>query len=59
MKSHVYSYYKEDLRKEIKREFFLERGYGEGRPSMGKAPILQFLKISYLPEYFVNLTLYL
>lgn len=48
----------EAYKKKIKQEFFPERGYGEGRPSVGKAPILQFLKVSYLPEYLVDLMLY-
>ncbi len=48
----------EFYKKKIKREFFPEKGYGMGRPSIGKAPILQFLKISYLPIHLVDLMLY-
>ena len=48
----------DEYKRRIKREFFPERGYGEGRPSVGKAPILQFLKISSAPDKLIDLMLY-
>lgn len=48
----------DEYKKRIKREFFPERGFGGGRPSVGKAPILQFLKISSNPEHLIDLMLY-
>lgn len=48
----------DEYKKRIKREFFPEKGFGGGRPSAGKAPILQFLKISTSPDKLVDLMLY-
>src|SRR5438477_5289117 len=48
----------DEYKRRIKREFFPERGFGGGRPSVGKAPILQFLKISTFPDKLVDLMLY-
>lgn len=47
-----------EYKKRIKLEFFPEKGYGEGRPSVGKAPILQFLKVSSSRENLIDLMLY-
>lgn len=48
----------DEYKRRIKREFFPERGFGGGRPSVGKAPILQFLKISSAPDRLIDLMLY-
>ncbi len=47
-----------EYKRRIKREFFPERGFGGGRPSVGKAPILQFIKISSSPDKLIDLMLY-
>lgn len=47
-----------EYKKRIKREFFPERGFGGGRLTVGKTPILQFLKISASPDKLVDLMLY-
>lgn len=48
----------DEYKRRIKREFFPERGFGGGRPSVGKAPILQLIKISSSPERLIDLMLY-
>ena len=48
----------DQYKRRIKREFFPERGFGSGKPSVGRAPILQFVKLSSSPEHLVDLMLY-